>query len=108
MFIQIPWQALYMYIHQVIYSNKIKHKYTLTPLNLSCFIGPIQPNLTCPLGTPVKIYTATCLYYVHYVHYISLHVVLQDTYLYHTVLSSFQCALFSVGKLPTHITQLIV
>ena len=55
-------------MHQVIYNNKLEHKYTLTPLDPRLlYVGPCMLRDTYPLGTPVKIRTATYLYYVYYV-----------------------------------------
>ena len=32
-----------MYMHQVVYNNKLEHKYTLTPLDPRLlYVGPIQ------------------------------------------------------------------
>ena len=54
-------------MHQVLYNNKLEHMYTLTPLDPRLlYIGPYMLRDTCPLGTPVQIHTATCLYYVFY------------------------------------------
>ena len=58
-------------MHQVIYNNKLEHKCTLTPLDPRLlYIGLYMLRDTCPLGTPVQIRTAACLYYVYYVYYI--------------------------------------
>ena len=78
-----------MYMHQVIYNNKLENKCTLTPLDPRLlYMGPHTLKDTYPIGTPDLIHTATCLYYEYYVQ---LHVVLQGTCL----------LLCSIGQLLT-------
>ena len=85
MFVKMPWQPVY--VNASSYTNIIEHKCSLTPLDPRLlYIGPIQLRDTCPLGTPVQIHKATCLYYVYYV---KLYIVMQDTYLYYAVLGTF-------------------
>ena len=55
-------------MHQVIYNNKLEYKFTLTPLDPRLLYEVLYTlGDTCPLGTPVQIHTAACLYYVYYV-----------------------------------------
>ena len=55
-------------MHQVVYNNKLKHNCTLTELDPKLlYIGPYTLRDTYPLGSPVQIHTAACLYYVYYV-----------------------------------------
>ena len=64
----------YIYMHQVIYNNKLKHKCTLIPLDPRLlYIGLYMLRGTFPLGIPVWICTAACLYYIYY---IQLHILL--------------------------------
>ena len=57
-----------MHIHQVVYNNNLEHKCTLKTLDLRLlYIGPYMVRYACPLGTPVQIRTAACLYYVYYI-----------------------------------------
>ena len=37
-------------------------------------IATLTLRETCPLGTPVQIRTAACLYHVYYMYYVKLHV----------------------------------
>ena len=58
-------------MHQVIYNNKLEHKRTLTPLDPRLLnVGLYTLRDTYPLGAPVQIRTAACLYYVYYVYYV--------------------------------------
>ena len=83
-----------MYIHQIVYNNKLEHKYTLIPLvPRLLYEGLYMPRETCPLGTPVQIRVATCLYYVYNVQ---LHVQL------HVQLLSVLC---SIRQLPMRTMQ---
>ena len=55
-------------MHQVVYNNKLEHKYTLTPLDPRLlYVGLYMLKNSCLLGTPVQIHTTACLYYVYYV-----------------------------------------
>ena len=57
-----------MYMHQVVYNNKLEYKFTLTPFDPRLlYVGPYMLRGTCTLGTPVQIHTVACLYYVYYV-----------------------------------------
>ena len=48
--------------HQVVYNNKLEHKYTLTPLDPSLiYVGLIQAKAYLS-----RFITATCLYYMYY------------------------------------------
>ena len=55
-------------MYQVVYNNKLEHKCSLTPLDPRLlYVDPYTLKDACPLGTPVQIRTAACLYYVYYV-----------------------------------------
>ena len=55
----------YLYMHQVVYNNKLEHKCTLILLDPRLFyVGPYKVRDTCSLGTAVHIRTTACLYYV--------------------------------------------
>ena len=55
-------------MHQVFYNKKLEHKCTLTPLDPRLlYIGQYMLRDNFPLGTPVQICTAACLYYAYYV-----------------------------------------
>ena len=57
-----------MYIHQVVYNNKLEHICTLTPLDpRPHYVRPYTLRDTYPLGTPVQICIAAGLYYVYYI-----------------------------------------
>ena len=60
-----------MYMHQVIYNNKLENKCTLTLLDPKLlYVGPYMLRDTCLLRTPVQVCTVSCLYYVYYVYYV--------------------------------------
>ena len=96
MFIQMPWQAVYVPAStQIIYNNKLEHKYTLTPLApKSLCIGPIQAKEYLSIrNTCVDPYSCLSILCILY-------------------LAPYNAArhlfvLCSVGQLLTRITQLL-
>ena len=58
-------------MNQIIYNNKLEHKWTLTPLDPRLlYVSPYTLTDTYPLRTPIQICIAACLYYAYYVYYV--------------------------------------
>ena len=90
-FIQMPWQTM---MHQVIYKNKLETKYTLTPIDPRLlYVGAIRSKGYLSFRD-----TCTELY--------SYQSVLCVLYLAACGAKGHLSVLYSVGQLPTGITQL--